>query len=1011
MTARETLKSQPILHAPTEEPDRHWKTVGRETQDVIVEGRRPAMQSMPTDKARMPDLFPHGSPTAPKGLIDRLRDEVGDWRQANYAGASQDTSGLLLHLASGAERETGFRLHFAQLEAVETLAYLTEMCDGAHFMVRHLRQTSVDCNRGLKRLACRMATGTGKTLVMACMIAYHAVNRGNFRNVGSALARSVDRVVVVCPGRTILSALRDRLRPGSKGNVYDRFMLVPNEMRSRLQGFKVDVVNFESLQPREDADLRCLDPAKGMTARQRNRLLGREAGEARETHHEMWTRKLRLGGSRNGRERILVLNDEGHHCRAQNGGKDGIWMTALLSLKTHPSARVLQAVDLSATPMFVDPRNDLGADGCLEDPDGGRMFPWTVSECGLAEAIESGLVKIPRLPSKARGNGELRELFQANHGRPLKDRGSRKKALDALSILYADYERTFEAWKRKGAEGEPVLIVVANTRANAEAFHEMIGGKRHSDGTVSDGAGFPLLSNVVRNQDDVPVAGIPRTMLVVSGNSSEKSEGGGLLEQVKRESRIGLAPVKGEAAPKAEEVQRALQTVAQPGEPGESIRCVVSVGMLTEGWDCQRVTQILGYRKFGSQLLCEQTLGRALRRSNHESRALVRNSGTGRETERFLPEYAAVLGVPFSTVPAEGGEKHVPPPTPYEVRPSGKPQFRIEFPRFLRYGIETDHGRLFFDESKVGDTEVPEVSRKAGDEFLEGAFGSGKKAKGERRECAGEWLLARDLAKFAWRENLLGAGGRSKRTSRPFGQPSFLFADAREIVKGWTTRHPEWRETLHCPAARQALFHALSRGLSAGKPVFRKFGISDERAEGFGSASDWKPFRSRLQNKRDMRKSELNKAACHSALELRIAAALEEWDEVCAITRNHGEESLKIPYRFRDSWLMYIPDFLVRLDRKTKDGRTLHVVVEGKGVPDDASEAKKKWTREWWLEAANLFEEERGSGNFWIHAEIGPEDRPVDPMKASVKEASAGNMARRAERPECNAAEAKAEAR
>jgi len=474
-------------------------------------------------------------------------------------------------------------------------------------------------------------------------------------------------------------------------------------------------------------------------------------------------------------------------------------------------------------------------------------------------------------------------------------------------------------------------------------------------------------------------------MMVVSGNSSEKSELGGILDQVKRESRIGLAPAKGAVAPKAEEVQRVLQTVAQPGQPGESIRCVVSVGMLTEGWDCQRVTQILGYRKFGSQLLCEQTLGRALRRSNHESRTIVRKSGTGRETERFLPEYATVLGVPFNTVPAEGEGTHVPLPSSYEVKPSEKPEFRIEYPRFLRYGIETDHGRLLLDESRMGNLVFPDISPERKSTRLEGAFGSGENREAEKVECDGEWLLACDLARFAWRQNLLGQPDEgTKRKSKPFGQPASLFADARDIVRKWTTTRPMWKDVLHAPEAREALLTAFSKGLTAKGTIPRKIGIPYERGEPFASASDWSPFRSRLQNSRVMRKSELNVAACHSALEIRVVEALENWDGVQAITRNHGEESLRIPYRYRDSWSMYVPDFLVRLNRKTDRGGTVHVIVEGKGVSDDISEAKKLWTRAWWCEVANRFEEERRSGNRWIHVEIGPRDDAVETVKKEV---------------------------
>jgi len=973
----EDLYAQPILHSPTEEPDRHWLTEGRATRNEIVGHRRRAQEALPVGKAREATLpLARGQDDT---LVGNLREELRAWRASGYRGAAPASGVLLRHLAAATEREEERALHFAQREALETVVYLTERCGSSHGTVRHLKEASDACSRGLLRLALRMATGTGKTVVMACLIAWMAVNRGQGRSFGKGLARNVDRVLAICPGRTIRTSLEAKLDPRHPENLYDEFVLLPEGLRSRLNAFRVDVVNYEALQPRDDPELAGIEvgkqkgEGKPLSLKQMKRVFGTEPAEGRETLEEMWNRVLKLGRSRK-RERIVVLNDEGHHCWARENGSDGVWMSALQALREQPGIDFAQAIDVSATPAFIDPAKALGAQtGRNASP----LFPWIVSEFGLAESIEAGLVKIPRMPD---GDAEeLRNLYEANERRPLTNPGGMAGVRKAAQILHADWTETFDAWAKEGT-GEPVLIAVANTKANAEALFEMLGGSRNADGSLEEG--FQGLSNVIRNDRDELVRGPVRTILTVSSSVSERKEGAGALESVGKGSRLGIGR-PGDRPPTAEEVQAALQTVGQAGKPGAGVRCVVSVGMLTEGWDCRHVTHILGYRKFDSQLLCEQVLGRSLRRADHHSRVEVARGDSGKVTQRLTPEYAAVVGVPFETFPASKEKSQSPPAKVHFVSPTGEDRFRIEVPVFSGYRWRTVQGELKLDASKVSAPRGAKASGSPSKARLAGAFGDETDVAPKQADCTGAWLLVSRIAE-AFRDEKPPESGKGS----PFGiLPSFLFADAERIVREWLELHPGREVLLQDEDGRQEALDALLSAIVMQEGEVHVEGVPKDPFAPVKSASDWRRFESRLKLHATLRKSELDKAMCHSLLEVRMADAFDSSPDVLAITRNHGPERFEIPYTWKGTKHAYVPDFFLRLDRTTPDGHVVHAVVEGKGEPDDRSMRKLKETRERWLPSANRLE--RQNGRFWIHAEIGPED---DFVKTVLAEADAAGV-------------------
>ena len=447
------------------------------------------------------------------------------------------------------------------------------------------------------------------------LIAWYAVNRRReHRGNPKGLAKNVDRVVVVCPGRTI----RDRLaglNPRAKRNLYDEWRLVPPKLRRRLGGFPVEILNWEKLQPRKDLTFSSLEVKTGGGALSRTRAVelaaGRDASADPESFEDMWSRLL--GPSRTKRaERVVALNDEGHHCwERKDGERPGVWMEALHALRSHPRYQLAQAVDLSATPIFINPSKTKVPEGTPAQRDT-SLVPWVVSEFALMESMEAGLVKIPQPPRGDNRNHEsaLRNLFEANAGQKLVTTGGMALVRQGAEILYEDYRETFELWAKANDErvGRPVLIAVANNKANARAIFEMLGGRRSESGTL-ERSDFELLSNIPRTGADESQCSMHTILVLSKTNNPEAAEG----EQIEG-GALGIREVgKRRDQVSEDELRAVLQSVAQPGEAGQDVRCVVSVGMLTEGWDCQRVTHILGYRKFGSQLLCEQTMGRALR--------------------------------------------------------------------------------------------------------------------------------------------------------------------------------------------------------------------------------------------------------------------------------------------------------------------------------------------------------------------------------------------------------------
>ena len=434
----------------------------------------------------------------------------------------------------------------------------------------------------------------------------------------------------------------------------------------------------------------------------------------------------RAVGDLMGQKNIIVINDEAHHCYREKPQPDGeteadlkgderdeakennkaarLWIGGLEKIAKRLGIRTVY--DLSATPFF------LRGSGYAE----GTLFPWTVSDFSLIDAIECGIVKLPRVPISdnmaEKDVPVFRELWK-HVGRELPKKGrTAGTALDprdlpnllisALKALYGHYEATFRDWEEKGIEVPPVFIVVCQNTAISKLVYDYLAGYVHEN---ADGIGVPQISEFELFRNIEPNTDLPtprRTLLI----DSKQLESGEAIDDTFREmAKDEIEAFRREQAergaggndPSPEDLLReVMNTVGKAGRLGEGIRCVVSVSMLTESWDANTVTHILGVRAFGTQLLCEQVVGRALRRESYK----LNDEG------RFNPEYADILGIPFDftakPVVAKPAEKRVSVRV-FAMRP-GRNACEIVFPRVEGYRPVLPNDRLsanFVEDSAV----------------------------------------------------------------------------------------------------------------------------------------------------------------------------------------------------------------------------------------------------------------------------------------------------------------------
>lgn len=991
--------ARPILCSPYEEPTRHWRYDTASGAATETPGRREASywyRSERTSGGQLSLLAQEESDPLP--LVNALRDDVRRWRDLKYEGATAVTKQLLAHWARA---DRARRLFFCQREAVETAVYLAEILgtgrrprwtpklapDDYARLVRgepvqfesevHLGRHVTLVDRppepgapALVRYGCKMATGSGKTVVMAMLAAWALCNRG--RVPGDD--RFPAGVLVVCPNLTIRERLQV-LRPEQADNYYEAFDLVPSGLLPELRKGRVLVMNWHQFAPEGEQ-------VEG----------GKKYAVVNKGPEGAGAFARRVLGDLSDRGPLLVLNDEAHHAyrpapvpddaplsREERAEREEatVWVAGLDRVNAACGVRL--CVDLSATPFYI------AGSGHPE----GAPLPWLVSDFGLVDAIESGITKIPRLPvSDTTGRPEPRYFALWRHitehltagerlpGRKPKPEVVWREAEDALVTLASQWRERFE-YMQQAAPGQehtpPVLIVVCDNTDVAELFYRYISGEDQveiadaadvADETAeaddeavdetAESSGAPAARSRSKKVKTRTVYGSGRLFPELFGNAP------GVRRTLRIDSKL-LAEAEsgseGNRKDAAEQLRRIVATVGRPGEPGEQVRCVVSVAMLTEGWDANNVTHILGLRAFGSQLLCEQVVGRGLRRMDYTP-----DPETGLLTE----EYVDVYGVPFSVIPFRGRATGA---SATEDRPKNhvralpeRRHFEMRFPVVEGYAL--DLRRNLIAPVDVGTVEPltlepdrrptavfvkPQVGYTASAPSAAGGFALAEQDRQEYYDSTHLQTIQFEIAREVVRRLTEAPnGGRPKLALRARHQ---LFPQVYRVVDAYVRRRVRIRSCdprelgLEVYSARvvDRLVAAIEPDAGAGEtpllPVLNRYKPAGSTAE-----VNFKTTRSCV-------------AAVHSHID-QVVADTESWEQaavfrleqaahagvVACYARNDHLE-LAVPYEWQGVTHAYHPDFLVRLAGDSAPTLLLEIKGQETEQMRQKHEGAKRWVR------------------------------------------------------------------
>jgi type III restriction enzyme len=981
----------PILNSPYEAPTRHWELDehGQPTQK-IKEARRRAefITPIPQPKkrkiaaAQQTFVFDEGKGLSteqqqydPTSLVNEIRSLVDAWRSLPNPSQWQvtpETARLLEHWRH--HKFTGIRPFFCQVEAVETAIWLTEVAPNSQAgkgVLAQIAAANRDANPALSRFALKLATGAGKTTVMAMIIAWQTINA-----VRHPSSKQFTRGFLVCaPGITIKDRLRV-LQPNDPDAYYAARELVPGDMLEEVNRAKIVITNYHAFMLRERLAL---------SAGGRALLQGRNGEELNtlETEGQMLQRVM---PDLMGMKHVLVMNDEAHHCYREkpkdptqedlkgddrkeaekNNDAARVWISGIEAVSR--KLGLSRVIDLSATPFF------LRGSGYAE----GTLFPWTASDFSLMDAIECGIVKLPRVPVAENIPGNEMPMFRNlwENIRPYMPKKGRGKGeeLDPLKLptrlqtamqaLYGHYEKTFRLWEESKIGVPPCFIIVCQNTSISQLVYKFVSGfnRKNDDGTTTLENGRLAL---FRNFDETTGNPLPRpnTLLI----DSEQLEAGDALddnfrgmaadeiERFRREivERSGDARA-GDNITDQELLREVMNTVGKPGQLGGSIRCVVSVSMLTEGWDANTVTHVLGIRAFGTQLLCEQVIGRALRRQSYD----LNDEGL------FNVEYADVFGIPFDFTAKPVVAPPQPPRETVQVK-AMRPErdaLEIRFPRVEGYRVELPEDRLTADFNADSVLELnpdlvgPSITRN------EGIIGQSQDMSlahlGDMRPSSLVFHVTQRLLYTKFRD--------------PGGEPKlYLFGQLKRITKQWLdtclvctggTYPAQLMYQELADMACERITAAITRQFLGDRPIKALLDPYNPT----GSTAFVRFNTSRTDRwETNSKRCQVNWVVLDSDWEAEFCRVAESHPKVYAYVKNHNL-GLEVPYRYGSEMHTYLPDFIVLVDDGHGPDDLLHLVVEIKGYRREDAKEKKSTMETYWIPGVNNL----GAYGRWAFAEF-----------------------------------------
>ena len=902
-----------IINSPFEAPAQHWEQAAAGKGLVLQQGRRPAGYELY-------DTRNNTRRVVPLNMVNQIRTRVDDWRAAGYIGVTSITRQLLEHWHArgewvpeetrwvGGPRQNPF--YFCQLEAIETLIWWVE--GSAEFK----QGINVPGDGGAwERLCNKMATGSGKTALMGMIITWQTLNAISYPKDG----RFSRAIFIVAPGLTVKSRLQT-LNPGDEKNVYDQFNLCPNEaLRTRLNQAELLIENWHTLMPLKNQERSVVKKGKESDEAFTRRVLGKLAAY----------------------KDLVVINDEAHHAYRQRAEmkvskKDaeefGIdldeatrWIEGLDRI--HKTRRIRRCFDLSATPFAPTGKTNTEA----------GLFEWVISDFGLNDAIEAGLVKTPRVVIRddalANAKSYRSKLYHLYREDEVKEDLNRKAEAHeplpdlvqkAYALLAYDWHETAKAWQAGGHVIPPVMLTVCNrteTAARVEYFFN--GGDCLIQATHAPTRTLRVDSRVLEKAErgetitkDKDYAIRLQEIIEASGLPADRVEA---LLELKQE----------------EQLRELVDTVGKRGKAGQRLQNVTSVAMLSEGWDAANVTHIMGLRAFTSQLLCEQVIGRGLRRVAHD----MDKNGL------FLPEYVNVFGVPLSIFQDVGEEGVAPPPPKPSVRIEVEPnrnQYEIRWPNVLR--IESVLKReLVMDWTKVDVLTLnPMTTPLTADvaPSLTSAQDLAMVSEIDLEKATEDFRLQNLIFRAArklYMQSASSFGGDKQYLAVQLIRlvEQFLASDKLDIPSLW--HQDEKRRRLLFALNMDTVVAHVHRFVTE-QNVERLAAVFDE-SRPIGSTAQMRPW---LTTKpcQPTRHSQISHAVYDSVWEKAVVDICEKQKFVAAWAKNDHLD-FTVRYLWKGSTRNFVPDYLIRFT----NGKTL--VLEVKGQDSEQNKAKRAAMQTW----------------------------------------------------------------
>ena len=769
-----------------------------------------------------------------------------------------------------------FPFFWCQLDAIETLIFLTE----AHEIFRAGLEIPNDGGH-FRRLCTKLCTGGGKTIVMSMLIAWQVCNKVNYPTD----KRFTKNILVITPNLTVKSRLQV-LRNDRSPNYYEQFSIVPPELQDRLTQGRIVIHNWQALEfeTQEDID--------------KKKIVDKRKPKSENAY---------ANGIVGNMKNILVINDEAHHAyrlkpeeikrKASKEEKASqreatVWISGLDKIDI--ARRITTCYDFSATP-YVPGKNTADEDS---------LFRWIVSDFSLNDGIESGLVKTPRfvvrdntVPDAATYWSRLSHIYGDDSVKSDLNRAAQSNeelpdlVRNAYMLLGRDWRAVYEYWQSCGKNIPPVMITVANRTETAARIE------------------YAFMNRNI----DAP----------------------GLDEHILRIDSKKLD----EPNSNADELREIADSVGREGMKGEQIRNVISVGMLSEGWDARNVTHIMGLRAFTSQLLCEQVIGRGLRRTSYD---------TPQNPEGlFSPEYVNVFGIPFEFLPHEDTKGKAVPDrktTLIKVLPE-REELRISWPNIQRIEyVMTQTLRLDVED-------IPELELDAGNTSLSAELVPVLDGKADLTKCS-TIELDEIYGQIRLQRMIFSAAGKIyDRTATQWQKEGVTLMQLAQVIhlteeylrNGRIKIMPEIfgnnsvRRNIVYALNMERIINYLWKYITS-ENTERLLPVLDPMKNvcSTGDMSSW--YTSRPSH--ETTKSHINRCVYDSTWEASTEYFLESSNQVKAWAKN-DHLGFYVSYMHKGTVKRYIPDFLIRL----ANDKTL--ILEVKGIESEQDKAKREALSDW----------------------------------------------------------------